>query len=392
MKNLELIHLTNMEANNLAPKLRFRDIKNEYSKYAFSEIAEKRSKVYNPNKNLTNFKCIELESISKETGTLLNVFNSVDLKSNKTKFKEGDVLFGKLRPYLKKYLLTTFDGVCTSEIWVLNGIKVCNSYLFQLVQTPKFLFEANITSGSKMPRADWEYVSSIKYCIPSFSEQNKIASFLTSADKKINLLTKKKALLETYKKGVMQKIFSQEIRFKDEDGNNYPDWEEKKLGEVLNYEQPTKYIVKSTEYNNSYKTPVLTAGKSFVLGYTDESENIYFKTPVIIFDDFTMANKFVEFPFKVKSSAMKILKPVDENINMVFVYKIMQMIKYPKGNEHKRFWISEYSNIKISYPSDKEQNKIAEFLSNIDKKMELVDCQLERNKEFKKGLLQQMFV
>ena len=164
------------------------------------------------------------------------------------------------------------------------------------------------------------------------------------------------------------------------------------LGEVLDYEQPTKYIVKSTEYDNAYKTPVLTAGKSFVLGYTNESEDIYSETPVIIFDDFTMANKFVDFSFKVKSSAMKILKPIDENINMIFVYKSMQMIKYPKGDEHKRFWISEYSKIKISYPSNKEQNKIASFLSSIDKKIDLVSNQLENTKVFKNGLLQQMFV
>ena len=77
---------------------------------------------------------------------------------------------------------------------------------------------------------------------------------------------------------------------------------------------------------------------------------------------------------------------------MVFVYKIMQMIKYPKGDEHKRFWISEYSKIKISYPSNKEQQKIANFLSSLDSKIDLVGTQIENTKAFKKGLLQQMFV
>ena len=100
---------------------------------------------------------------------------------------------------------------------------------------------------------------------------------------------------------MMQKIFNQEIRFKDDNGEDFGDWEEKSLGECLDYEQPTNYIVESTEYNNDYKTPVLTAGKTFILGYTNE-ENGVFQTdnlPVIIFDDFTTATQFVDFPFKV---------------------------------------------------------------------------------------------
>ena len=89
---------------------------------------------------------------------------------------------------------------------------------------------------------------------------------------------------------------------------------------------------------------------------------------------------------------MKILKPINENVNMVFVYNIMQTINYPKGDEHKRFWISEYSKIKIGYPSFEEQKKIANFLSSLDSKMDLVRTQIENTKAFKKGLLQQMFV
>ena len=164
------------------------------------------------------------------------------------------------------------------------------------------------------------------------------------------------------------------------------------MGELLNYEQPTKYRVNSIEYDDTFETPVLTAGKSFILGYTNEIENIYNKVPVIIFDDFTMANQFVTFPFKVKSSALKILKTTNTNVNIKFVYERMQMINYPKGDEHKRFWISEYSRIKIKAPNIKEQTKIASFLSGINKKITLTNTQIENVQQFKKGLLQQMFV
>ena len=190
----------------------------------------------------------------------------------------------------------------------------------------------------------------------------------------------------------MQKIVSQEIRFRDQDGKEFGEWEKKRLGEMLDYEQPTKFIVKSTAYDDSFPTPVLTAGKSFILGYTDETNNIYTDFPVIIFDDFTMATQFVDFPFKVKSSAMKILKPSCSKFNIKFLFESIQMIRYPKGDEHKRFWISEYSKIKIGVPCLEEQTKIADFLSALDRKIAVVDEQIEGTKEWKKGLLQKMFV
>lgn len=227
---------------------------------------------------------------------------------------------------------------------------------------------------------------------PAFSEQQKIASFLSSVDTKIEQLKKKKEKLEKYKKGMMQKLFSQEIRFKDDEGKNYPDWEEKRLGDVLDYEQPTKYLVKSADYMDEHETPVLTAGKTFVLGYTDEQDGIFKEyLPTIIFDDFTTAFKYVDFPFKAKSSAMKMLIIKKENMNIKYIYEAMQCIDFPLG-EHKRHWISEYQEELINYPSLPEQQKIADFLSSIDDKIEKVGGELVKAQTFKKGLLQQMFV
>ena len=199
------------------------------------------------------------------------------------------------------------------------------------------------------------------------------------------------SLLEIYKRGVMQKLFSQEVRFKREDGSAFPDWEEKTLGEVLDYEQPTKYIVESTEYDDSFDTPVLTAGKTFILGYTAEDHNIYDNLPVIIFDDFTTANQYVDFPFKVKSSAMKMLKCRDPENSLKVIYEFMQMLKFPLG-EHKRYWISEYQMQTLPLPSLAEQQNIAAFLSAINTKLDALSTQISQMQRFKKGLLQQMFV
>ena len=143
-------------------------------------------------------------------------------------------------------------------------------------------------------------------------------------------------------------------------------WPTKKLGEILNYEQPTKYIVRSTNYKKFGSIPVLTAGKSFILGYTDEKNGIFpkDKLPVIIFDDFTTALKFVDFPFKVKSSAMKILHPKKDLVDAKYVFYKMQTIDFPV-TQHKRYWISKYSQIKIPLPPLSEQKRIVEKIEKL---------------------------
>lgn len=246
--------------------------------------------------------------------------------------------------------------------------------------------------GSGREGLNFEVIRSFKVSVPALPEQTKIANFLTAVDEKIHQLTQKHDLLTQYKKGVMQQIFSQSLRFKDDDGEDFPDWEEVPLENVLDYEQPTKYLVSSTEYSDSFKTPVLTAGKTFILGYTDETNGICEEgLPVIIFDDFTTAFKFVSFPFKAKSSAMKLLRK-KADVNIYYVYSAMQLIDFPSGDEHKRYWISEYSKVMIPLPCGKEQTKIANFLTAIDEKITATQTQLQAVKQYKQGLLQQMFV
>ena len=133
-------------------------------------------------------------------------------------------------------------------------------------------------------------------------------------------------------------------------------WAVCQLDSIISYEQPTPYIVKSTDYDDTYTTPVLTAGKSFIIGHTNETNGIYEKLPCIIFDDFTTDSKLVDFPFKVKSSAMKILQ-VKENINIEYIAMFMSITRLI-GDTHKRYWISEYSKIEIPIPPKNEQDRI----------------------------------
>lgn len=168
-------------------------------------------------------------------------------------------------------------------------------------------------------------------------------------------------------------------------------WSLEELDQCLDYLQPTPYLVESTNYNDQYETPVLTAGKSFILGYTDEKEGVFKENlPVIIFDDFTTASKFVDFPFKTKSSAMKILLVKNSN-NIKFVYESIQTLDYEVG-VHKRHWISVFSKLKIALPqSTQEQQKIADCLSSLDELIATHNDKLEALQNHKKGLMQNLF-
>jgi len=170
-------------------------------------------------------------------------------------------------------------------------------------------------------------------------------------------------------------------------------WQISTFSEILDYIQPTKYIVESTEYRDDYKTPVLTAGKSFIKGYTDETNGIFTMLPVIIFDDFTTANKFVNFPFKVKSSAMKILSP-KPNSNIKYAFYLMQTVRI-SFDTHKRYWISDYSKRQIFLPPPNVQqfivSKIEELFSELDKGIKNLRIAQQQLKIYRQAVLKWAF-
>lgn len=142
--------------------------------------------------------------------------------------------------------------------------------------------------------------------------------------------------------------------------------EYKKIGELVNYEQPSKYIVKSTDYNDAFETPVLTAGQTFILGYTNEENGHYLaskENPVIIFDDFTGAFKWVDFEFKVKSSAMKILTANKTLTSIRYIFHVMGKLNFT-SSEHKRLWIGTYSEFEVPVPPLEVQREIVRILDN----------------------------
>lgn len=399
------------------PALRFPEFTGEWAREEFGNIAKRSKAKHDPAKDTVSYPCIELESLSQETGILLDIFDSRTQKSIKNKFKKGDVLFGKLRPYLKKFLVALFDGVCSSEIWVLVGSAVNNDFLYRLIQTTKFIYIANITSGSKMPRADWDYVLGSLFSYPSRAEQQKIATFLTTIDTRIQQLSRKKALLEQYKKGVMQQLFSQEIRFKDEGGKEFPAWEEKKLEEIFNFKNGLnkekeffgkgtpivnfKDVFNNSDLNKSNIKGLVEVSEKEKLNYSARKGDVFFTRTSETIEEIGMAAVLTqEIEDCVFSGFVLRARPKNDLLTDLFkkycfTVSFVRKEIIVKSSFTTRALTSGtlLNKVIIRFPASREeQQKIAVFLSTIDRQINLVSQQLERMQAFKKGLLQQLFV
>jgi len=241
---------------------------------------------------------------------------------------------------------------------------------------------ARVAQGVSVVHLYGEHLKAIKTYNPSLPEQQKIAKLLSLIDERIATQNKIIEDLKKLKSAIRKKIFS---LLKDEYTKSF------EINQLLDYEQPTAYIVANDEYSTDTRlTPVLTANKGFILGYTDEKNGIYQKGACIIFDDFTMDAKYVSFPFKVKSSAIKILtaKP---NVNLRFMFEYLSYWEL-KSEEHKRHYISEISPLVIELPSKEKQNIIALLMTSLNNKLTIEEKAKIRYEVQKGYLLSQMFI
>lgn len=247
----------------------------------------------------------------------------------------------------------------------------------------------------------------LRVIFPEVDEQQKIASFLTAVDSKIEQLSKKKALLEQYKKGMMQKLFSQELRFKDEQGNAFPDWEEKRLGGVAEIIGGGTPETGNSDYwggNIQWFTPTeikqkyLSTSKRTITedGLKKSSAK---KLPIgtlLLSTRATVGDVAISIKECSTNQGFQSLVVKESNMNEYWYYWIKQnktvLLRRSSGSTFLEISKSEISKIKVLRPHHSEQNKIAAFLSSIDKKINLISTELNHAQSFKKGLLQQMFV
>ena len=334
-------------------------------------------------------KCIRYGQLYTHYGeTISNVISSTDIPtSNLVLSKKNDVIIpasGETAPDIASAACVSVDGVALGgDINIIrcqqNGIFL--AYYLNNKKTDI----ARLAQGISVIHLYAAQLKSLKLSVPSKGEQQKIAAFLSSVDKKIEQLNRKKALLEQYKKGMMQKLFNQEIRFKDEQGKDYPDWEEKRLSEILTI----RYGKDHKSLHNGH-VPVLGTGG--VIRYVDSV--IYNQPSVLIGRKGTIDKpQYIEQPFWTVDTLFytEIIPP---NIPF-FIFLVVSNINFKRYNEATgvpSLNANTVIKIRVYVPSKEEQQKIAAFMSAIDRKIELVSEQLKQAQIFKKGLLQQMFI
>ena len=240
-------------------------------------------------------------------------------------------------------------------------------------------------AGGNRQGLNYSQIRSFLVPCPPLREQCAIAEALSDVDGLLAALKKLIHKKRAIKQAAMQQLLTGKTRLPGFSG----EWETKRIGDLLNYERPDRYIVQSTEYMERGDVPVLTANKSFILGFTNELINVCHVLPTIVFDDFTTDSKYVDFSFKVKSSAIKLLRAKHERVSLLYVFERMQLIHFPLG-DHKRYYISEYQNLPLSTPPYHEQQAIIAVLSDMNAEIVTLERRRDKAHVIKQGMMQSL--
>ena len=360
----------------------------------------------NPITSTINYKCIELEHLSQNSGVILGYANSKDLLSQKSVFEKGDVLFGKLRPYLKKYWFAEFNGVCTSEIWVLKATNfILNLFLFHLVQSERIIESANLSTGTKMPRAEWKTVAETEIPFPpTQSEQTAIATALSDVDALIAALDKKITKKQQIKQGAMLQLLTGRKRLPGFSGA----WVEKKLGEIAEIKDGTHqtphyvndgmpfYSVESVTNNDFKKVKTISI----------EEHKLLTKSFKIEKGDVLMTRigsigvcKFVDWDLDASFYVSLALLKFKQEFSAQYFTQYSKTSEFNKEiEEHslqhatpKKINLGKISLVKIRIPlSFTEQTAIAQTLTDMDDEISQLEADQNKYEQIKAGMMQQL--
>ena len=395
----------------MEPKIRFKGFEGEWKTPQFSEMVERIS----ASGQAGMLPGVEFEDIISGEGCFNKDIYKKECHKYGKLFYEGDILFGKLRPYLKNIILADFNGVAIGDFWVLRSKGFDEKYLYTLVNSESFLKVANISSGSKMPRADWNLVSTTKFVVPSAKDEQKaIGKYFTSLDSQISASTSRLASLKQMKAASLQAMFPQEgetvpkIRFKGFEG----EWKKKLLNECLS-------VCTEKNFDNIYnKEDVLSVSDDFgicnqikLLGrsYAGKSVANYgiLQTGYIVYTKSPLKAKPYGIiktnhgPTGIVSTLYAIYAPKkDTNADFIEVYfdhaerlnkYIHPLVNKGAKNDMK---VSSENALKgfIMIPSLAEQQAIASYFTSLDRQISLQSQRLEKLKQIKSASLDKMFV
>lgn len=374
---------------NKVPKLRFPEFSGEWEEKKLGKICDvimgqsPNSLAYN--ENLDGLPLIQGNADCKKRKIIPRLYTSEITKESLPK----DIIMSVRAPA---------GTIAKSDIHSCIGRGVCairnkfenQEYVYQYLINYEDKW-SKYSQGSTFDSINSTDVKGLDIFIPSLPEQEKIALFLSEVDIKIEKLEKKKELLSQYKKGMMQKLFSQKLRFKDENGNDYPEWEEKRLGEIADIRTGKKDLINKVD-DGQYPFFVRSKNIEKINSYSFDGEAILIPGDGQI----GQVYHYINGKFDYHQRVYKISDFISGKGKYIYYYLQEKFMKHALENTSKAtvdsLRLPIIKEFLISVPSLTEQEKIANFLFSIDRKIELVEEELEKNKKFKKGLLQQMFV
>lgn len=411
---MNTVILNSQMKKTFVPKLRFQEFNTEWSFHKLGDFIKNRKLIASSE--------VPLYSLTIENGIVpksKRYERSFLVKGEENAYKlmlPDDFAYNPMN--LRFGALAKYKGKINVAVSKYYDIFYCNNlcdsiYLeYYLTSYNMIQYYNRMSTGTLEEKKRVHYLDFIhfKKLFPTLPEQQKIASFLSAVDEKIQQLSRKKELLEQYKKGVMQQLFSGKLRFKDENGKDYPNWEEKKLGEVAKFSKG-KGISKS-EVSEDGINECIRYGELYTR-YGEVIQNVFSKTNFDINkavvsqanDVIIPASGETQIDIATASCVMKsgVILGGDLNIirtknNGVFLSyylnsaRKLEIANLAQGISVVHLYSSQLALLNLSIPTLEEQQKIADFLSNIDVKIESVNQQITQTQTFKKGLLQQMFV
>lgn len=328
------------------------------------------------------------DHIESGSGRLLSVETAAEQGAISGKYlvQPGDVIYSKIRPNLRKAHLARFRALCSADMYPLRPKSgVSPEFILSTLLSETFTaFAVSTSMRSGIPKINRAELAEYQLLAPPGDEQRAIGRALRDADSLTDSLEELIVKKRDIKQGMMQQLLTGATRLAGFSG----DWSVRRLGDLLSYEQPGRYLVASTEYVEAGGVPVLTAGKTFILGYSTETTGIFDSLPVIIFDDFTTASRYVTFPFKAKSSAMKMLH-AKQGVILRYIFERMQLIDFQVA-DHKRRWIAEFSKIEVEVPELDEQQAITSVIEDADAEIRALERRLESARAIKVGMMQEL--
>lgn len=395
------------------PKIRFNGYTEDWEQRKFSDIAARESSIFT---STTDIPSVEYEDVIAEEGRLNKDICLKEAVKSGIIFDGSQVLYGKLRPYLHNWLNPDFKGIAVGDWWVLKPINIDKKFLYRLIQTQQFDNIANQSSGSKMPRADWNLISNSEFMVPfSKEEQSKIGRYFDSLDHLITLHQRKCEQTKTLKKYMLQKMFPQ-------DGEKVPqirfegfteDWEQRKLGDIASsfeyglnaaakeYDGENKYIRITDIDDNTHEflTDNLTSPDIDLTGADNykltEGDILFARTGASVGKSYIYRNS----DGLVYYAGFLIRARIKEEYDAEFVFqntltdrynKYIAVISQRSGQPGVN--AQEYAEFEIEVPKKEEQTKIGTYFRNIDHLITLHQRKCDELKEVKKFMLQNMFV